>query len=125
MVLMTRFPQSQERGRKKMHKKDGVFIIKIGSPEGRPKEEYADGKDSDQKKYTKTEFGGYSPTSLVSKLEDIKDAIANQNTRQALSQINSCIIRITKRELPEEKDDDPFTQSNFQLDQMLPSPGKS
>jgi hypothetical protein len=121
-----------------MHKdkKMGMFIIKIGTPESQDKSEKKEDmyeeikkerseKVKDNKKeYSLADYGGYSPDDLVKKLEDIKESISNQNTREALMKIDSCIVRITKRELPSIKEDDPFSTINYQLDKILPNPGK-
>ena len=86
-----------------MHKdkKMGMFIIKIGAPEGpemseKKEDMYEDikketsEKDKDNKKeYSVADYGGYSPDELVKKLEDIKESISNQNTREALMKIES------------------------------------
>lgn len=104
-----------------------MFIIKIGSPEGVPKEDRKGyGKEKGEgKTFTKQEYGGYSPKVLVDKLEDIKESIANQNTKEALMKIDNCIVRLNGKEQPLAEIDDPFMTSPFQLDQMLPQPGKS
>ncbi len=105
-----------------------MFIIKIGAPEGVPKEDRKGYKKEkgEGKTFTKEEYGGYSPNILVGKLEEIKDSIANQNTKEALMRIDNCIVRLNGKEQPvAEKEDDPFITSPFQLDQMLPQPGKS
>ena len=40
--------------------------------------------------------------------------------------IDKCIVRLNGKEQPvAEKEEDPFITSPFQLDQMLPQPGKS
>ena len=111
-----------------MHKEKGkgMFIIQIGAEEMKKPnsmaEEYEDKKD--KKSYTAEEFGGYTPQSLVKKLEGVKESIAAGKTKEALMQIDSCIVRLTKRELPEMKEDDPFTTIEYQLDQILPNQGK-
>lgn len=104
-----------------------MFIIKIGAPEGVPKEDRKGyGKEKGEgKTFTKQEYGGYSPKVLVDKLEDIKESIANQNTKEALMKIDNCIVRLNGKEQPVAEIDDPFMTSPFQLDQMLPQPGKS
>jgi len=121
-----------------MHKdkKMGMFIIKIGGPESSDmsdkkedlyeeiKKEKSENSKDEKKKYSLADYGGYSPDELVKKLEDIKESISNQNTREALMKIDSCIVRITKRELPSMKEDDPFSTINYQLDKILPNQGK-
>ena len=92
---------------------------KKGSRKDRDRE-----RDS-SKSYTEEEYGGYSPRELRSKLESIKESISNQNTREALMRIDSCIIRLTKKELPSEKKDDVFSRVDFALDKILPNQGKS
>ncbi len=111
-----------------MHKKEGgMFIIKIGAPEGVPKDENKEYKKEkgEGKAFTKEEYGGYSPKVLVDKLEDIKESIANQNTKEALMKIDNCIVRLNGKERPLADMKDPFITSPFQLDKMLPQPGKS
>tara|TARA_R110000751_G_scaffold303760_1_gene418687 strand:- start:2419 stop:2769 length:351 start_codon:yes stop_codon:yes gene_type:complete len=112
-------------------KKEGMFIIKIESGPDREEvsKEYKPKKEEQPKQKTneepKKDFGGYTPESLISAMEEIKDAIADSKARLALSRINSCIVRITGRELPEEKDPkDPFIISNFQLDNTLSNQGQ-
>lgn len=111
-----------------MHKEigKGKFIIQIGTEEMKkpnPKvEEYEDEKE--EKSYTVQQYGGYTPKSLIKKLEGVKESIAAGKTKEALMQIDSCIVRLTKRELPEMKEDDPFTTIDYQLDQILPNQGK-
>ena len=114
-----------------MHKKEGMFIIKIGG--GPNKEEFSEEYKEKQEEQLnqkpneepKKDFGGYTPESLISTLEEIKDAIADSKARLALSKINSCIVRLTGRELPEERDPkDPFIISDFQLDNTLSNQGK-
>ena len=111
-----------------MHKKEGgMFIIKIGAPEGVPKDENKEYKKEkgEGKAFTKEEYVGYSPKVLVDKLEDIKESIANQNTKEALMKIDNCIVRLNGKERPLADMKDPFITSPFQLDKMLPQPGKS
>ena len=111
-----------------MHKKEGgMFIIKIGAPEGVPKDENKEYKKEkgEGKAFTKEEYGGYSPKVVVDKLEDIKESIANQNTKEALMKIDNCIVRLNGKERPLADMKDPFITSPFQLDKMLPQPGKS
>jgi hypothetical protein len=117
-----------------MHKEKskGMFIIQIGAEEmKKPNAEIKEYKEEDykekndkEKSFTISEFGGYTPQSLVKKLEDVKEFIAAGKTREALMSIDSCIVRLTKRELPEMKDDDPFTTIEYQLDEILPNQGK-
>ena len=38
--------------------------------------------------------------------------------------IDSCIVRLTKRELPDMKEDDAFSTIDYQLDQIMPNQGK-
>ena len=119
-----------------MHKEKGkvMFIIQIGTPEQGVKEERVErkeekGKERKERKetrsYTAEEYGGYSPKSLIDKLEDVKESIAEGKTREALMKIDSCIIRLTKRELPDMKEEDAFSTIDYELDQILPNAGKS
>ena len=96
---------------------------KKGSRKDRDRER--DRERDSSKSYTEEEYGGYSPRELRSKLESIKESISNQNTREALMKIDSCIIRLTKKELPSERKDDVFSQVDFALDKILPNQGKS
>ena len=116
-----------------MHKEkeSGMFIIKIGSPsekeEVEEKVEYKEKKGKGKKEgrtYTIAEYGGYSPKALIEKLEDVKESIAASKTKEALMKIDSCIVRLTKRELPGMKEDDAFSTIDYQLDQIMPNQGK-
>ena len=102
-------------------KEKGMFIIKIGGDtEEEIKEKIEEKTDTE---FSKNEFGGYTPKSLVKALESVKESIADKNTREALMKIDSCIVRLTKRPLPSTKDD-PFTNIDYQLDNVLPNQGK-
>lgn len=92
----------------------------------RIKERVIDRTDSDSMlSYSRKDWGGYSPAQLVSKLETAKDAIANGNARQALMNLDSCIVRISNRELPSNKNSDVYPAYNYELNQVLPDPGKA
>lgn len=123
-----------------MHKeKKSMFIISFGKPEMEEeveekemsygdkleKEIKEDREEKEPKTYTKEEYGGYSPKALIEKLESVKESIANQNTREALMKIDSCIVRLTKRELPEQRKGDAFSGVDYELDKILPNQGKS
>ena len=107
-------------------KKEGIMIV-FGGPKPEKnddkegKKEYSEkaGKES-KLQYTLEDFGGYTPMSLVSKLEEAKDAIAKGSTKEAIMALDSCIVRITGKQLPENDPDsalktDPF----FELDKIL------
>lgn len=85
------------------------------------KKEYKDKSDKESKlQYTLEDFGGYTPMELVSKLEEAKDAIAKGSTKEAIMALDSCIVRISGKQLPENDPDsamktDPF----FELDKIL------
>tara|TARA_R110000824_G_scaffold164014_2_gene340006 strand:+ start:959 stop:1303 length:345 start_codon:yes stop_codon:yes gene_type:complete len=113
-----------------MHKEKGkgMFIIQIGTPEQGVKEERVERKEEkgkESRSYTTKEYGGYSPKEMIKKLEDVKESIAEGKTREALMKIDSCIIRLTQRELPDMKEEDAFSTIDYQLDQVLPNQGKS
>jgi hypothetical protein len=120
-----------------MHKeKKSMFIISFGKPEMEEEIEekemsYGDKlekeikEEKEPKTYTKEEYGGYSPKALIEKLESVKESIANQNTREALMKIDSCIVRLTKRELPSQRKGDAFSSVDYELDKILPNQGKS
>ena len=92
----------------------------------RIKERVIDRTDSNSMlSYSRKDWGGYSPAQLVSKLETAKDAIANGNARQALMNLDSCIVRISNRELPENKNSDVYPAYNYELNQVLPDPGRA
>ena len=92
----------------------------------RIKERVIDRTDSDSMlSYSRKDWGGYSPAQLVSKLETAKDAIANGNARQALMNLDSCIVRISNRELPSNKNSDVYPAYQYELNQVLPDPGKA
>ena len=116
-----------------MHKdkKEGIMIV-FGGPKPEKddykedKKEYKENKNEKTEKkdsklqYTLEDFGGYTPMSLVSKLEEAKDAIAKGSTKEAVMALDSCIVRITGKQLPENDPDsamktDPF----FELDKIL------
>jgi hypothetical protein len=81
--------------------------------------------NKDKKEGIMIVFGGskpekYTPMSLVSKLEEAKDALAKGSTKEAIMALDSCIVRITGKQLPENDLDsamktDPF----FELDKIL------
>lgn len=111
-----------------MHKdkKEGIMIVFGGAkPEKdnykEDKKEYKEQTNKESKlQYTLEDFGGYTPMSLVSKLEEAKDAIAKGSTKEAIMALDSCIVRITGKQLPENDPDsamktDPF----FELDKIL------
>ena len=92
----------------------------------RVKERVIDRTDSDSiLSYSRKDWGGYSPAQLVSKLETAKDAIANGNARQAIMNLDSCIVRISNRELPENKESNVYPSYQYELNQVLPDPGKA
>ena len=107
-------------------KKEGIMIV-FGGPkhekdnDKEDKKEYSKKTNKESKlQYTLEDFGGYTPMSLVSKLEEAKDAIAKGSTKEAIMALDSCIVRITGKQLPENDPDsalktDPF----FQLDKIL------
>lgn len=107
-------------------KKEGIMIV-FGGPkhekdnDKEDKKEYSEKTNKESKlQYTLEDFGGYTPMSLVSKLEEAKDAIAKGSTKEAIMGLDSCIVRITGKQLPENDPDsalktDPF----FQLDKIL------
>ena len=110
-------------------KKEGFMII-VGKKDDKgddyEKEEVMEEKEEvvEQKKgklqFTLEDFGGYTPMELVSKLEEAKDAIAKGSTKEAIMALDSCIVRITGKQLPENDPDsamktDPF----FELDKIL------
>ena len=115
-----------------MHKdkKEGIMIVFGGAkPEKNDykedKKEYKENKNEKTEKesklqYTLEDFGGYTPMELVSKLEEAKDSIAKGSTKEAIMALDSCIVRITGKQLPENDPDsamktDPF----FELDKIL------
>lgn len=107
-------------------KKEGIMIV-FGGPkhekdnDKEDKKEYSEKTNKESKlQYTLEDFGGYTPMSLVSKLEEAKDAIAKGSTKEAIMALDSCIVRITGKQLPQNDPDsalktDPF----FQLDKIL------
>jgi hypothetical protein len=111
-------------------KRESIMIV-FGGPKPEKndykedKKEYRDNKHEKTKKesklqYTLEDFGGYTPMSLVSKLEEAKDAIAKGSTKEAIMALDSCIVRITGKQLPENDPDsalktDPF----YELDKIL------
>ncbi|MAF36913.1 hypothetical protein CL622_07385 [archaeon] len=121
------------------NKKVGMFIIKIGDPSEDSNDSYKEDKKEDrkeerkgkregereEKEFSLEQYGGYTPQDLVKKLEEVKESISNQNTREALMRIDSCIVRLTKKGFPSKKDNNPFVSDNYQLDKLLPNPGKS
>jgi hypothetical protein len=109
-------------------KKEGIMIVFGGAkPEKddykEDKKEYKEDKKTEKEsklQYTLEDFGGYTPMSLVSKLEEAKDAIAKGSSKEAIMALDSCIVRITGKQLPENDPDsamktDPF----FELDKIL------
>lgn len=110
-------------------KKEGIMIVFGGPKPGKDdykedKKEYNEKNEKIEKEsklqYTLEDFGGYTPMSLVSKLEEAKDAIAKGSTKEAIMALDSCIVRITGKQLPENDPDsamktDPF----FELDKIL------
>ncbi len=132
-----------------VEKDKNTFIIKIGVDDGygrsrerekeekkrvevkekekvRIKERVIDRTDSNEMlSYTKKDWGGYTPAQLVSKLETAKNAIANGNAREAIMNLDNCIVRISNRELPENKESAVYPSYQYQLDQVLPNPGKA
>jgi hypothetical protein len=113
-----------------MHKdkKEGIMIV-FGGPKPEKdsykedKKEYKENKKTEKEsklQYTLEDFGGYTPMELVSKLEEAKDSIAKGSTKEAIMALDSCIVRITGKQLPENDPDsamktDPF----FELDKIL------
>jgi len=130
-----------------VEKDKNTFIIKIGVDDGygrsrerdkeekkkvevkekvRIKERVIDRTDSNEMlSYTKKDWGGYTPAQLVSKLETAKNAIANGNAKEALMNLDNCIVRISNRELPSDKESAVYPSYQYQLDQVLPDPGKA
>jgi hypothetical protein len=111
-----------------MHKdkKEGIMIV-FGGPKPEKdnykedKKEYNEKTEKESKlQYTLEDFGGYTPMELVSKLEEAKDAIAKGSSKEAIMALDSCIVRITGKQLPENDPDsalqtDPF----FKLNKIL------
>tara|TARA_R110002020_G_scaffold28797_10_gene91411 strand:- start:1271 stop:1681 length:411 start_codon:yes stop_codon:yes gene_type:complete len=132
-----------------VEKDKNTFIIKIGVDDGygrsrerekeekkkvevkekekvRIKERVIDRTDSNEMlSYTKKDWGGYTPAQLISKLETAKNAIANGNAKEALMNLDNCIVRISNRELPSDKESTVYPSYQYQLDQVLPDPGKA
>lgn len=107
-------------------KKEGIMIVFGGqkpekNDDKEDKKEYNEKTNKESKlQYTLEDFGGYTPMSLVSKLEEAKDAIAKGSTKEAIMALDSCIVRITGKQLPENDPDsalktDPF----FELNKIL------
>lgn len=74
--------------------------------------ENKEAKDDEPKKYSLKDYGGYTPEELVSKIEEIKESIARSNSKEAIMGLDSCIVRLTGKQLPENQDSaiesDPF-----------------
>ena len=111
-----------------MHKdkKRGIIISFGGSKPNNEdneenKKEYTESTNKESKlQYTLEDFGGYTPMKLVSKLEEAKDALAKGSSKEAIMALDSCIVRITGKQLPENDPDsamktDPF----YQIDSIL------
>mgnify|MGYP003646522296 FL=1 len=127
---------------KAKEKNDNTFIIKIGldgdgndrkekkvdvreKEKVRVKERIIDRTDSDEMlSYSRKDWGGYSPAQLVSKLESAKDAIAKGDAREAIMKLDNCLVRISNRELPRDKESGVYPSYQYQLDKVLPDPGK-
>jgi len=90
-----------------MHKdkKDKIMVV-FGSQQ--EENDYKENKKNNKEEksesrleYTREDFGGYTPMELVNKLEESKDAIAKGSTKEAIMALDSCIVRITGKQLPE------------------------
>jgi hypothetical protein len=127
---------------KTKEKNDNTFIIKIGldgdssdrkekkvdvreKEKVRIKERIIDRTDSNEMlSYTRKDWGGYTPAQLVSQLESSKDAIAKGDAREAIMKLDNCLVRISNRELPRDRDSAVYPSYQYQLDKVLPDPGK-
>lgn len=103
-------------------KKTGIMIFfgkKDDSSENNNNKSYSgedteskEAKDDEPKKYSLKDYGGYTPEELVSKLEEAKESIARSNSKSAIMALDSCIVRLTGKQLPENQDSaiesDPF-----------------
>ena len=114
-----------------MHKdkKDGIMIV-FGSKSDKndykqDKKEYKENKNEKTEKesksqYTLKDFGGYTPMELVSKLEEAKDAINKGSTKEAIMALDSCIVRITGKKLPENDPNNAMKTDPFsEIDKIL------
>ena len=106
-------------------KKDGIMIVFGGSkPEKddykEDKKEYKEDKKESNSKYTLKDFGGYTPMELVSKLKEAKDSIDKGSTKEAVTALDSCIVRITGKKLPKNDPNDAMETDPFsELDKIL------
>ena len=105
-------------------KKNRIMIV-FGSKSDKndykeDKKEYKEDKKESNSKYTLKDFGGYTPMELVSKLKEAKDAIDKGSTKEAVTALDSCIVRITGKKLPKNDPNDAMETDPFsELDKIL------
>ena len=93
------------------------IVLVFGEPEG------LDKKDILQKEWKNKgggSLGGYTEKELISALEGVKNSIAKGSTREAIMGLDSCIVRISGKQLPENSDDTIKSTSMYKLDRPLP-----
>lgn len=105
MIVFGKKDDSSEKNNNKAYSGDD----KENSGDDKEKKE---AKDDEPKKYSLKDYGGYTPEELVSKLEEAKESIARSNSKEAIMALDSCIVRLTGKQLPENQDSaiesDPF-----------------
>ena len=121
-IIKIDLDRGREKDKKEEIEKDK--IKKVFKREVLEKEKIVEGSKNERLQFSLKDWGGYTPAQLLSKLEETKNAIAKGNAQEALMNLNNCIIRISGRALPEEKSSDAGTGYQYQLDQVLPDPGK-
>jgi len=105
-------------------KKSG-FAIVIGGPNKEDSQEASEIKKADKKEsaekleFSLADFGGYTPSQLVNKLEDARDSVVKGNAKEAAAALDSCIVRISGKKLPEEEDSAVETGLRYELDKAF------
>jgi hypothetical protein len=81
----------------------------------------ADKKESSEKlEFSLADFGGYTPSQLVSKLEEARDSIVKGNAKEATAALDGCIVRISGKKLPEENNDSAVNEGlRYELDKAF------
>ena len=109
----------------KDNKKGGIMIMFGGKEPSDENKEYKKeekGSDKESKlQYTLEDWGGYTPMELVSKLEEAKDALSKGNAKEAIMALDNCIVRISGKQLPENRDEDSAIKSDpfYELEKQL------
>lgn len=108
--------------------KEKGFMIIVGKKNDKgddyAKKEVMEKEDvTDEKKgqlqFTLEDFGGYTPSQLVSKLEEAKNSISKGNAKEAMMALDSCIVRISGKKLDEEKESAVKKGYEYALDKAL------